>query len=298
MEQAILDLLHTLDLDLLDCRGQSYDNAANMTGKYKGLQARILNQNPLAIFVPCSAHSLQLVGSAAAGSSNESSAYFALVQQLYNFFALSTDRWNLLTLKLKSNNAVLKSLSKTRWSARSDASQALHSSYEDIMDLLEEISTDKDQKKDISLEAQNILDQLKRLETAIMVCFWNSVLVEFNKVNVRLQDSQITVETVTQLYNSLHLSISNLRSEENFQNFEDEGITLSGCSAYAKDKKRKKKIKLPFSESAEGDEGHTEFEGKRDFVINKYYAALDILIVELTKRKEIYNNLLNKFSFL
>lgn len=57
---AILEKLKELQIDIMDCRGQSYDNAANMSGCYTGLQARIRDLNPLATYVPCSAHSLNL----------------------------------------------------------------------------------------------------------------------------------------------------------------------------------------------------------------------------------------------
>ena len=45
-----------------DCRGHGYDNGANMAGKYKGVQSKIMSANDLAIFVPCAAHTLNLVG--------------------------------------------------------------------------------------------------------------------------------------------------------------------------------------------------------------------------------------------
>ena len=37
------------------------DNGSNMSGKYSGLQARIWERNPLADYIPCFAHSLNLV---------------------------------------------------------------------------------------------------------------------------------------------------------------------------------------------------------------------------------------------
>lgn len=49
-------------LDIQNCRGQGFDNGANMAGKYEGVQAHICQLNDLAKFVPCSAHSLNLVG--------------------------------------------------------------------------------------------------------------------------------------------------------------------------------------------------------------------------------------------
>lgn len=40
---------------------QSYDNVSNMSGIYFGVQARIISIYTLADFVPCSAHSVNLV---------------------------------------------------------------------------------------------------------------------------------------------------------------------------------------------------------------------------------------------
>ena len=39
------------EIDLKDCRGQSYDNASNMAGKYNGVQALIKRENPQAILL-------------------------------------------------------------------------------------------------------------------------------------------------------------------------------------------------------------------------------------------------------
>ena len=41
--------------------GQSYDNASNMKGLKKGLQALFKNINMYADYVPCAAHSLNLL---------------------------------------------------------------------------------------------------------------------------------------------------------------------------------------------------------------------------------------------
>lgn len=69
LEEATLSLLEELQLNISNCRGQSYDNASNMSGTYTGLQSRIKSKNHLADYVPCAAHSLNLVGSYAAEKS-------------------------------------------------------------------------------------------------------------------------------------------------------------------------------------------------------------------------------------
>ena len=58
---ALLEKATELQLELSDCRGQSYDNGANMKGKHSGVQARMLDINPKAVYVPCANHTLNLV---------------------------------------------------------------------------------------------------------------------------------------------------------------------------------------------------------------------------------------------
>ncbi|XP_065667803.1 uncharacterized protein LOC136088075 [Hydra vulgaris] len=58
----ILDLLERYDIDITNCRGQAYDNASNMSGKYSGLQTCLKERSELAFYIPCAGHSLNLVG--------------------------------------------------------------------------------------------------------------------------------------------------------------------------------------------------------------------------------------------
>ncbi|GFR08181.1 zinc finger MYM-type protein 1 [Trichonephila clavata] len=58
----ILNILSQYNIDVRNLRGQSYDNASNMSGCYNGLQAHIKRINHLAHYVPCAALSLNLVG--------------------------------------------------------------------------------------------------------------------------------------------------------------------------------------------------------------------------------------------
>lgn len=71
LSQEISEKIKKDGLDLKNCRGQCYDNGSNMAGKYKGVQSRILAENNLTCFVPCAAHSLNLVGANAASMSGE-----------------------------------------------------------------------------------------------------------------------------------------------------------------------------------------------------------------------------------
>ena len=56
----------------------NHDNGSNMSGKYSGLQARIRERNPLADYIPCFAHSLNLVGHLAMDNSSAASKFIEL----------------------------------------------------------------------------------------------------------------------------------------------------------------------------------------------------------------------------
>ena len=114
---------------LNDCSGQSYDNASNMSGKYSGLQERIRERNPLADYIPCFAHSLNLVGHSAVDNTSAASKFFELVENVYCFFSASTHRWELL-VNVLDGLPVVKRLSDTRCAAHSDVSKALNCGYE------------------------------------------------------------------------------------------------------------------------------------------------------------------------
>ena len=53
LADSVLTILALYNIDLANLRGQSYDNASNMLGAYLGLQARIKEVNPLAVYSPC-----------------------------------------------------------------------------------------------------------------------------------------------------------------------------------------------------------------------------------------------------
>ncbi|KAG5899014.1 hypothetical protein JTB14_000041 [Gonioctena quinquepunctata] len=127
MFDAITIELEKLNINLKDCCGQSYDNASNMSGIYNGLQAKIQEQAPFAMFVPCAAHSLNLVGTSAAESCTEACHFFMLLEEVK-----STERWKKLMNEI-GRGKTLKRVNLTRWSARADACKSLRDSWGEVI---------------------------------------------------------------------------------------------------------------------------------------------------------------------
>jgi len=98
-ETLAVNLLQYLDnesINFADCRGQTYDNASDMSGRYGGMQAYLTNVNLLAFYIPCMAHSLNLVGVCAVDCCKDAVSFFGFVQNLYTLFSASTRRWAIL----------------------------------------------------------------------------------------------------------------------------------------------------------------------------------------------------------
>ncbi|XP_066310965.1 uncharacterized protein [Miscanthus floridulus] len=93
---VLVDSIKSFGLNIDDIRGQGYDNGSNMKGKHKGVQSRLRDINPRALYMPCACHSLNLTLCDMAKSCNKADSFFGIVQRIYVLFAGSTKRWKFL----------------------------------------------------------------------------------------------------------------------------------------------------------------------------------------------------------
>ena len=75
-------------LSLEDVRGQDYDNGATWQGSTMEFKPYFKKEIPLARYIPCCAHCLNLVGVHAASIDADVLTFFVTIQALYNFFSL------------------------------------------------------------------------------------------------------------------------------------------------------------------------------------------------------------------
>lgn len=293
MAGVVTRMIEDLGLDIRNCRGQSYDNAPNMSGIYTGLQAKIKALNELAYFVPCAAHSLNLVGACAAESCTAAVSYFGFVQTLYSFFSASTYRWHKLKNSLPEGGLVVKSLSATRWCARADAVKALIVHYKEIQNALIDISSDDTQTEDTRCEAEGLESKMCKLELALMTVVWNKILERFNATSKTLQKVNIDLLTCVQLYESLHSFISAFR--EQFDVVEEAAKSFAIEDTYAETKTRVRKRKRFIDESTTPE---THLEPRDNFRIQIFNCILDSISVEIQKRMRCYVELYKLFGFL
>ncbi|XP_065654477.1 uncharacterized protein LOC136081119 [Hydra vulgaris] len=159
LTEIIIGALKDFGLNISFCRGQGYDNGANIKGKKIGLQKRILDLNPLAFYLPCESHSLNLVIRDAAQSSLNSINVFGIIQRLFTLFSASTSRWNVLLSR--TTNFTLKRLCDTRWEAKIESLKAIRYQISSVHNALITIYETETKTPDIAHEAQTLAEQLK-----------------------------------------------------------------------------------------------------------------------------------------
>ncbi|CAH2285606.1 zinc finger MYM-type 1-like, partial [Pelobates cultripes] len=296
LANTVLQFLEENGISIKDCRGQSYDNASNMSGKYNGMQALIREKNPLAEYIPCCAHSLNLVGQNAVNCCPIAVSFFNFVQQLYCFFSSSTHRWNLLTNRFKTCGIpTLKRLADTRWSAHHDAVNALQKGYTTIKEVLANILTDENTKGEVCLQAKGLSSVMDQLEMGIMIEIWSVILPRFHRTSQSLQDAKLDLHTATGMLDSLKDFVQSLRSR--FSEFEQQGKDITCCDEYQlqRGRKIKRNKKWDYGDAEDADADMTPSE---KFKVNTFYLIIDQLAESLRHRQAAYSVIQERFSLL
>ena len=76
LADVVLEVLNKCNMDVFNCRRQSYNNASNMSGTYNGMQAEIKKDCKYTNYCSCAARSLNLVGELASSCCIESAISF------------------------------------------------------------------------------------------------------------------------------------------------------------------------------------------------------------------------------
>ncbi|GBL73174.1 hypothetical protein AVEN_159248-1 [Araneus ventricosus] len=112
---------------------------------------------PLAKFVPCTAHTLNLIRVNAATAVHEVAGCFGTVNCLYTYFSASTNRWEAL---LKYSPLALKKESDIRWSSRREDVTVVHKHLDKITEDLNHLALDAVSSPEENSEAVSLLKSI------------------------------------------------------------------------------------------------------------------------------------------
>ena len=134
-------------------RGQGYDGAANMAGKFSGVRTRIQTENPEAYYVHCYAHCLNLavVKSCQLPIVHKTIDTVKDVAYAFHYSSKRTGRFKTMLqqadeeqLDALDGRRKIKGLCETRWSSRADALNIFKSAHALIIDTLDDLGTGGD----------------------------------------------------------------------------------------------------------------------------------------------------------
>lgn len=302
MSEKILDVLEKNNLDMDDLRGQGYDNGANMRGIHNGVQSRILNLKPRALFIPCVAHTLNLVVNDAVHCCTDAVTFFDTVPSLFLFFSGSTTRWEILTKCV--DEFTLKPLSETRWSSRIDALKPIRRQIKNIVTALQTFTNISEQScvmtatiaKNKSL-AENLIEKIVDFKFLACLVLWYDILYEINITSKALQSVALnTSQAVDLLQKSIDFRRS-YRTDRKFnyvlEKAKEMAIELQIEPKFKLKRFRRKKTFFGYEGQDEPLEDET-----RDFKVNFYNMVLDHGIESLSRRFELIVQHNEQFKFL
>lgn len=295
ISEELMACLERHGIPLADCRGQVYDNGSNMKGAVKGVKTRILKENPLALFSPCGAHSLNLIGVNAAKMCPQIMTFFGSVQAVFVLFAGSPSRWSIL---LEEVPVSLMPLSETRWSSRIDAVRPITEHRPGLLKALDRLSEELSSKlteKSFS-EVQSLKKYFSSFESMVMSAFWFKVLSCIDERNIIIQARGISLDVELSLLDDLQKDLQKLRNEwpAILQETKLVSEAMDIDIEFSNSKKRTRKRKAFFDEREETDNVNDEtmhqitelVPGENKFRIEVVFSVLDFIINDINARFE------------
>ena len=192
--------LEYLSLNLKYLRGQSYDGAGNMAGRYQGAAAVIQRDYPRAVYFHCAAHALNLC-IVAACNVQEVRNFLATLEQICLFFSFSAKRQQELTKNIEelpvgeTNRKKLVSICKTRWVSRIEAFEVFHVVLPAVTNTFEIISGDRNTNAESSQKAASLLLSATQFQFVMILAVVENCLGYTKGLTVSLQSWSMDICT-------------------------------------------------------------------------------------------------------
>lgn len=280
--KLIQDALLRFNLPLKNLRGQCYDGAANMSGKFKGVQANFLKEEPRALYAHCFNHSLNLALQDAVKVNVFIREVLTLSHEIGTMIKGSPKRmaqFNQICANADTTTSLRpRPLCPTRWSVRVNSVEAIISSYESILTLLDELasSTDKAASK-----AQGLKSQMEKAECFIGLLITKTIFTPCERLSKVLQDPSASVYGGQEAAVITVAELIRLKTETEFENLwakMEEKQNVLGLSHPVLPRRRGVPKRL------RNFEVPREFMSAKERLCSFYFSAIEILCEEINNR--------------
>ena len=247
--EKIIEFLKDNDLNVENIRGQGYDGASNMSSERVGVQAQIKELSPLATYIHCSSHQLNLVITHSCILAEVRNVVDQL-QHCCHFFLASPKRSGLLELIVskgvvdKCKRKPLLDLCKTRWAERHTAYQHFYQSFTYIVEALEYIGCKlhlheygelyADWDVNSRSDAQQILHGITNFSFIVVFLTIYQYLSHLSGITIKLQSRAIDVYEAFEMIEDIRKVYKNERDnvDGGFQIIYDQAVRMAdkvGC---------------------------------------------------------------------
>jgi hypothetical protein len=291
---VLVESIKSFGLNIDDIRGQGYDNRSNMKGKHQGVQKRLLDINPRALYMPCACHSLNLTLCDITNSSRKAISFFEIAQRIYVLFSGSTKRWKVLLDHIP--NLTVKALCSTRWESRIKSVRAIRYQAPQLRLVLSYLCEARDSEASTKSDAKKLFELLDNFEFILGMVIWHDILFAVDNVSKKLQSPSMCIDSALQQIEGIMQYFKNYRSE----GFESslkivEGLAIEmGVQPFFPVKCQGIR-KKQFDES---DYSEEILQAEKDFEVNYFLIMVDMAITSLENRFEELQVFKNIYGFL
>lgn len=220
--EVVKDVLMRFQLPMEKCRGQCYDGANNVSGAITGLQTRIREIEPRALYTHCAGHNLNLSSQDAMREIPELADFLSVMKDLVTFVRASAKRMQIFKdiqcefddeKEDECNTISLKKYCPTRWCVRVKSLKSIQKNYQFILKFCDEVGLENG---DPGVKARGFLTYLNKFESCLLLEIAIKTLEKVEALNATIQATTINFKSVMRRVDILKSSMQMLRTDEKF----------------------------------------------------------------------------------
>ncbi|CAH1997022.1 unnamed protein product [Acanthoscelides obtectus] len=246
--------------------GQCFDGASVMSGQLNGLQAKIKEQAPQAVFVHCLAHRMNLVLQQSCNSITKCRIFFATISGLPPFFHHSPKRTNVADSIIGRRIPVSVI---TRWTSNSKVISFINKEWDSLKQVFTEIINDLTSDQASVRQSDGFLNKFHDFEFVLLVVVFNEIFGMTDILFDTLQKKSFDINLCIKQIKSVQTQLNKKRNEETFKNIFELAASKTSVQTEHRD-------------------GRTRVTLSRDQIIERYrvlyFEILDTIPLQITTR--------------
>lgn len=192
---------------------QCYDGASVMSGHVTGVQQRMKEEHPHAMYIHCLAHKLNLVLVESCTVNRTVKGFLTVLDKLYQVFAEPSNHHRFVAMQkaLALKQIEIVQPSDTRWAYKWRCVNAVKTRYSAITACLKEM---RDEGEKWAVEASGLYEQMTRLPFVTCLHVLEDVLRVVHVTHKALQSTECTLAGAAGVTNNLKAHLTSMREQD------------------------------------------------------------------------------------